>query len=415
VLLAGVPSLRAPFRHPMFRRYFAGQAISQVGDFVFFVALPWQVLVLTGSAADLGGVFSTYFAAQLLLLLAGGVLTDRVSRRTLVVLSDVLQGILVGVVALLAGTGTLGIGHLYVFGALFGAAQAFAMPALSAFLPETVSPTELQAANSVYQGTRTLAFIGGPALGALLIAVGGTTWAFAFDAATFAVSAALLWSARGAPMPPRPGERKPPVLAQVREGWRYVARVPWLWITILLFAIVNAAEAGPRGVVLPAFVALDLGGGATAIGLVLSAMAAGSLLGFFLPNFAPTIRSRGLVAYVGTAIFGLSTALFAFSPNLIGILSLSFIHGVSVAVFSLMWQTAMMEQVREDIRGRVFSLDELGSFVLLPFSFFACGILTVLFGPRVVLLAGGLIVMLCAAAGLLYPPAHTFESPQGRS
>lgn len=392
----------------MFRRYFAGQAISQVGDFVFFVALSWQVLVLTGSAADLGGVYSTYFAAQLILLLAGGVLTDRVSRRTLVVLSDVLQGILVGAVAVLAGTGTLAIGHLYVFGALFGAAQAFAMPALSAFLPETVSPGDLQAANSVYQGTRTLAFIGGPALGALLIALGGTTAPFAFDAISFAVSAALLWSARGSSTP-RTRERKPPVIFQLREGWRYVARIPWLWTTILLFAIVNAAEAGPRNVVLPPFVALDLGGGATAIGLVFSSMAAGSLVGFFLPNFAPRIRYRGLVAYLGVAIVGLSNALVAFAPSLVGILALSFVHGVAIAVFSLMWQTTMMEQVREDIRGRVFSLDELGSFVLLPFSFILCGILTVLYGPRLVLLAGGLIVMLCAAAGLLYPPAHRFE------
>ncbi|HTD80811.1 MAG TPA: MFS transporter [Thermoplasmata archaeon] len=409
-----MPSLRAPFRHPMFRRYFAGQAISQVGDFVFFVALPWQVLVLTGSAAELGGVYSTYFAAQLILLLAGGVLTDRVSRRALVVLSDVLQGILVGIVALLAGTGSLAIGHLYVFGALFGAAQAFAMPALSAFLPETVPKADLQAANSVYQGTRTLAFIGGPALGALLIAIGGTASAFAFDAVSFAVSAALLWSVRGGPSTSGPRERKPPVLVQVREGWRYTARVPWLWITILLFAIVNAAEAGPRGAVLPAFVALDLRGGPTGIGLVLSTMAAGSLLGFFLPNFLPAIRYRGLVAYAATALFGASIALMAFSPNLIGILALGFVHGVAVAVFSLMWQTAMMEQVREDIRGRVFSLDELGSFVLLPFSFFVCGVLAVLFGPRVVLLAGGLIVMLCATAGLLYPPAHTFEAPRNK-
>src|SRR3989442_14173189 len=100
-----MPSLRAPFRHPMFRRYFAGQAISQVGDFVFFVALPWQVLVLTGSAADLGGGYSTYFPAQLILLLAGGVLTDRVSRPTPAVPSDVLQGILRGAFAPPARTG----------------------------------------------------------------------------------------------------------------------------------------------------------------------------------------------------------------------------------------------------------------------------------------------------------------------
>src|SRR3989442_12628587 len=110
-----MPGLRAPFRHPMFRRYFAGQAISQVGDFVFFVALPWQVLVLTGSAADLGGVASTYFAAQLILLLAGGGLTDRVPRRTLAVLSDVPQGSLVGAVAVLAGTGAIAIGPIDFF------------------------------------------------------------------------------------------------------------------------------------------------------------------------------------------------------------------------------------------------------------------------------------------------------------
>src|SRR2546428_13391628 len=105
-------SLRAPFRHPMFRRYFAGQAISQVGDFVFFVALPWQVLVLTGSAADLGGVFSGYFAAQLILLIVGGVLVDRVPRPPLVVLSDGLQGLLVGATALPPGPGPPGIAHL---------------------------------------------------------------------------------------------------------------------------------------------------------------------------------------------------------------------------------------------------------------------------------------------------------------
>src|SRR3989442_167566 len=380
-----MPSLRAPFRHPMFRRYFAGQAISQVGDFVFFVALPWQVLVLTGSAADLGGVASTSFAPRLLLPPAGGLLTARAPRRTLVVLSDVLQGVLVGAVAVFAGTSTITIGHMYVFGALFGAAQAFAMPALGAFLPETVPKADLQAANTLYQGTRTLALIGGPALGALLIALGGTSAAFAFDAISFAVSATLLWSARGGASTPRPRERKPSVLVQAREGWRYTARGPRLGITTLVLAIGNAAEAGPRGVVLPAFVALDLGGGPPAIGLVLSTMAAGSLLGVFLPNFLPPIRHRGLLAYAATALFGVSIALMAFSPNLFGILGLGFLHGLAVAVVSLMWQTAMMEQVREDIRGRGFSLDELGSFALLPFSFFACRGLAVLVGAPIVL------------------------------
>ena len=410
-----MPSLRAPFRHPTFVRYFAGQAISQVGDFVFYVALPWQVLLLTGSAAALGEVFAVFFAAQIAFLLVGGIIVDRFPRRTLVVLSDALQGLLTAAVALLAFTGALGMAHLYVLGGLFGAAQAFAMPALSAFLPETVPARDLQDANSLFQGTRTVANVAGPALGAVLIAFAGTAGAFAFDAATFAVSAVLLATVRRAASAPPPAVPKlrPSMIAQAREGWRYVARVPWLWITILLFALVNAAEAGPRNVVLPTFVAIGLGGGSTAIGLVLSTMALGSLVGYLMPGFLPPIRSRGLVAYAMTALFGASAALWGFAPSFPIILALSFVHGLAVAVFSLMWQTALMEQVREDLRGRVFSLDELGSFVLMPFSLAVSGALAEAYGARIVFVVGGSVVMLCAAAGFFHPPAHVFENPKG--
>src|SRR3970282_339216 len=104
--------------------------------------------------------------------------------------------------------------------------------------------------------------------------------------------------------PPAVPKLRPSMIAQAREGWRYVARVPWLWITILLFALVNAAEAGPRNVVLPTFGAVGLRGGSTAIGLVLSTMALGSLVGYLMPGFLPPIRSRGLVAYAINDLFG---------------------------------------------------------------------------------------------------------------
>jgi len=402
-----VASLLEPLRHPAFARFFAGQAVSQLGDYVFFVTLPWQVLVLGQSAAVLGGVVAAYFVAQLALLLLGGVIVDRFSRRRLVVLSDVLQGILVGLLAALAATGSLSVPALYVFGALFGGAQAFAMPALTAFLPETVPKAELQAANSLHQGTRTVMAILGPALGAVLIAAAGTAGAFAFDAATFAVSASLLATARTAtPAPKR--ERRSPV-ADLKEGWRYVVAIPWLWITILAFAIVNAAEAGPRNVVLPAFVGVQLGGGATAIGLVFSLQAVGTLLGFVLPSALPPIRDRGFVAYGMTALLGVTILLLGFATALWQVLAIMFVHGFAVAVFSLMWATSMMEYVDEDVRGRVFSLDEFGSFALLPGSLVASGVLAVSFGAPLVFLSGGLVVVACAAAGLIHRPARTFR------
>ncbi len=399
--------LLEPLRHPSFRRFFAGQTVSQLGDFVFFVALPWQVLVLTDSIATLGGVFAAYFVAQLALLLVGGVLVDRFPRRRLVVLSDVLQGILVAGLAVLAHTGNLSVLSLYAFGALFGGAQAFAMPALSAFVPETVPASSLQSANSLYQGTRTLMAIGGPALGAVLIATAGTASAFAFDAATFAVSAALLASARTKRATPHRKHRSP--VEDLREGWRYVAAVPWLWITIVLFAIVNAAEAGPRNVVLPAFVAFDLRGGAAAFGFALSAQAVGTLAGFLLPGFLPPVRDRGLVAYAMTAVMGLTILLFGFATALWQGYAIAFVHGFAVAIFSLMWATAMMEHVDEDVRGRAFSLDEFGSFALLPVSMGACGFLAAAFGASTVFVAGGLLVVACAAVGFVHKPARDFR------
>ncbi len=415
-----MPSLREPFRHPTFVRFFAGQATSLLGDYVFILALPWQVLVLTGSGVDLGVVLAVFSASQVAFLLFGGIIVDRVDRRALVVAMDVISGVLTGALAALGLAGVLQVAHLYAFAVLFGVASAVSMPALSAFLPETVPPAAIQSANSLYQGSRTIASIAGPALGAAIIAsaganaVLGTAAAFAFDAGTFLVSAALLATARREGNPRPAPEAKGSMLAQARDGWRYVARVPWLWITVLLFAFVNLAEAGPRNVVLPAYVGVDLGGKEVALGAVLSAAALGSLVGYFAPGFLPPIKRRGLVAYLATAAGGGTLVLWSLTTNLYAIYAVSFLHGLSWSLFGLMWQTALMEQVREDMRGRVFSLDALGSFILLPLSMAGAGALSAAAGPPFVFLVGGLSIVVLAGVGLAYRPAHVFEGPEPR-
>ncbi len=141
-----------PLRHAVFRRFFAGKAISQMGDAVFFVALPWQVLVLTGSTIALGGIFATFTASQIAFLLIGGAIVDRFPRRTIIVLSDVLQGTLAAGLALLVLLGQVAESHIFVLAALFGAAQAFAMPALNAFIPETVAKEAIRGANGLFRG-----------------------------------------------------------------------------------------------------------------------------------------------------------------------------------------------------------------------------------------------------------------------
>lgn len=394
----------------MFVRFFAGQAFSQLGNFVFIVALPWQVILLGGSLTDLGLILTIYSGFQVVFLLLGGIVVDRFPRRTIVVVSDSLQGVLVGAMGVLVYLNLLAMWHMYVIGGLFGLASAFELPALSAFLPETVPAEKVQSANSLYQGTRTLTGVAGPALGAFIITVSGTSSAFMFDMVTFVVSAFLLAAVRTLPSVfTNKREPRGSPLTDVREGFQYVRKVSWLWITILVFTVVNAAEAGPRNVVLPIFVGVDLNGGATGIGLVLSAQAIGLFFGYVAPSLIPKIRRRGFVAYVMTTLMGVSTLLLYFASAVWQIIGLFVIRGIVVAIFSLIWETSLMQLVDEKMRGRVFSLDMFGSFALLPASMAVSGILAAMIGAREVFLLGGVVIIMCGVFGLLYGPANRFE------
>lgn len=396
-----------PLSRPLFRRFFVGQAVSRTGDFVFFVALPWQVVLLGGAENEIGVLMATFFVAQLLLTLLGGVIVDRVSRKRIVVASDVAQCAMVALAAAFAFAGAMSLALLLLFAVAWGAAQAVAFPALGAFLPETVPKEDLQAANSLYQGATLGAAMVGSVLSGLLVATFGIWSAFAFDAVTFAVSAALLGTLPSPPPAPRAQARKS-VRAEVREGWAYVARIPWLWIAIALFAVINAAEASPRNVVLPVLVGVDLGGGVVGVGLVAAAFMGGWLAGSLIPSLRPDFKRPGVVAYKVAGISGLAVLLVGFSNAVWQVAALYFVHGVAFGVFGVIWSTSVAKFVDERIRGRVISIDTLGSFGLIPVSAALVGFAAAAFGASVIFLAGGAVVLACAAVGLVHGPAHHF-------
>lgn len=393
-------------KHRDFRLFYAGQSVSFLGDMMFLLALSWQVLAMGGGAATLGFVSGAYMLSQVALLLLGGVLVDRFRRRTLILVSDAGQGLLVATLALLAWMGLLTFPLLVVFALAFGAFAAVAMPAMGAFLPETVPAHALPSANSVYQGTRAVAQMVGPLLGGLLVAGPGPAAAFGADALTFAFSVAMTLLTRGGP-PPAP--RAWTMGRDVKEGVRYVAGQPWLWMTIVAFALINVMEAGPRNVAMPVFVRGDLGLDAAAYGLVLAASAAGGLAGFLLVGMRPPTTHRGLVGYLATTLGGVLFALVAFVHTLPVLMVLSFLRTGLVAAFSIIWETALGDSVDAEVRGRVISLDMLGSFALLPLAMAGTGALADAIGARWTFGLGGAAWALVGAVGLLVPAAHRFR------
>src|SRR5215218_4888681 len=178
--------------HKDFRWLFLSQAISTTGDRIVLVALALLVTERTGSTTDLGIVIGAQTAALVTFLLIGGVWADRLPRHRIMVSTDLIRAALHALLAILIFADALEIWHLVLIEVCFGAAEAFFRPAYSGLVPQTVPEDLIQEANAANGLTQTLAEFAGPAIATALVLTLGTGAAFAIDAATFAVSAALL-------------------------------------------------------------------------------------------------------------------------------------------------------------------------------------------------------------------------------
>ena len=185
-------NLLRSLRHRPFALLWSGQTASRLGDSLYRLALAWWVLEKTGSAKAMGTVLVFSSIPMLIFLLVGGVVTDRFPRLRIMFISDMLSGIVVTAVTLLAFTGRLEIWHIYIASILFGLVEAFFSPAYIATIPEITPKEMLPSANSLTSLSQPLTSILGPALAASIIALGGTSTAFGLDALSFFISAACV-------------------------------------------------------------------------------------------------------------------------------------------------------------------------------------------------------------------------------
>jgi DHA3 family macrolide efflux protein-like MFS transporter len=221
-----LPLLRALRGRP-FALLWSGQTISVIGDRIFQVALAWWVLEETGSAVAMGAVFIFTTIPMLLFLLIGGVFVDRFPRLWLMLISDVTRGLTMGLMALLAFSGTLEIWHVYVFSLVSGFVEAFFSPAYRSALPELTPAEDLPSANSLTSLSRQLSSVLGPAAGAAIVMLGGTPLSFALDGASFFISAFCLVPILKLATSPRREETSESIFANLREGLRAVMASPW--------------------------------------------------------------------------------------------------------------------------------------------------------------------------------------------
>lgn len=400
--------LRA-LRHRPFALVWTGQTISRLGDSLFRIALAWWVLEETGSAEAMGTVLTIAFAPMLIFLLLGGVMVDRLPRLRVMFAADVLNGLVVGVVAYLAAIDQLQLFHIYLASAMLGFSEAFFYPAYSASIPQLVPPDVLPSANSLTSMSWQVASILGPGLGAAIVGLAGVPTAFALDSASFLISAVFLTPLLRWLAAPGTGEARSSGLAELRQGLQLVLSTPWLWISIAVFAFINVTDAGPRNVALPFLIHDKLGLQVDALGLVSGIAAAGSLLSAIYLGRKQRLRRRGLLAYGATMLGGAMLVLYGLVPTLPLLALAGLVYGASLSVMGLVWTNTLQELVPLASLGRVSSIDALGSFVLMPVGFYLAGRLTDGFGPSFAFILGGTATILLCLLALTQPSIRRLD------
>ena len=384
----------------------AARTVSVLGNGFARVALAFAVLALPGAGPGrLSLVLACQAVPQLVLILVGGVIADRMSRARLMALADVLGAGAYTGLAVLVLSGHAPVLAMCLLAVAAGTATAMFAPAMEGIVPLVVSADRLQRANGLLRVGTNSALLLGLSLSGVTVALVGPGWALALNAASFALSAAL--TAR-LPVPARP-PRKTSGWADLRDGWREFASRQWLWVVVAQWSIVVAALNANVGVLGPLTADRYLGG-ARAWSLIVAAQALGTIAGAGLASRV-RVRRPILVAVLATFPTAAPVALLAVRAPVWLIAVAMFTAGVSSDVFGVLWSTTIHREIPEESLSRVSSYDYFGSLSFAPLGLLIAGPLASAVGLGHALAGCAGLVVLSTGAALLAPGVRRLTAP----
>jgi len=407
MLLASASGFRLlrPLRERRFALLWSGLTISLLGDGLYTVAIAWTAYQLSGVPTALTLVGLAAAIPQLVVVLLGGVLSDRFERRRVMLAADSLRALVVALVGALAIAHVLRLWELVALVGMYGIGTAMFAPAITALVPELVPQQHLLEANALNQISRPvmLRFVG-PAVGGVLIAKTGVGWAFVADAASFLASLAALVAIgrRGAPTLAR--RVRSSVLRDVGEGLAFARAQPWLLGTLVGTSVAMFFFYGPVYVLLPFVVKHVLGGSAGDLGLVFAAGGIGAIV------VSLTLGGRGLprrpltVMYLAWMVMALQLVGYATAGSIWEVVVASFGGTALLVCGQILWSTMLQRRVPLRLLGRVASLDSLLSYALVPLSYAVTAPVEAAIGVRATLIGAGLASSATLALTLLFFP-----------
>jgi MFS family permease len=394
----GLGEALTPLGERRFRLLWLGRVSSAVGDAIVPVALVFAVLSIDRSPTAIGVVLGAMMIARVGFTLAGGVLADRLSRRTVMLACDLVRSALQAFTAAMLLTGHMTLALFVGVSAVFGMASAFFGPASDGLVPQTISAQNLQPANALLGMSRNTLNVFGPVLSGLLISAAGPGWVFAIDAVSFAASAFFLVQL-DVDSPVRAARTS--FVAELRDGLDEVRSRAWVRAPLVGFAITNICFAA--FIVLGPVVFLDhFSSPKLSWGIVSACGSFGAIVGALASvKLAP--RHPLYAGFAACTLIAVPIAVLA-GPLPRPAICVAWALGMgAVALSNTWWETALQRLIPEHVYSRVRSYDILVSFVFMPAGMIAFGPIAGALGREWTLLGAAAVVAVTNVCVALAP------------
>lgn len=414
-------SLRAlrPFAHREFRVLISALSISIFGSGMWAVAMVYEVIHLGGGPLELSLVATAASIGLVGFVLAGGIAADRFPQRLLIIAVEGANLAVIATITALAMFNVIELWHLAVGAFVIGVGQAFFFPAYSAMLPRILPADDLLAANGLEGTVRpVLQQAAGPAIAGILVAVLSPAHAVAGVAVCHLLAFGMVnLLSRQAPLAPGRGDAGPDaaatgkssLLKDLREGFSYTIRTPWLLWTLIWACLSVLFLIGPIEVLLPFVVRDQLGGDSRTFGFLLAVMGVGSAAAALATATVRLPRRYLTVMVVTWGLGSLPVAAIGFMDNFWVLGAAMLIFGATEGVGMVIWGTLLQRRVPRHLLGRISSLDFFVSLALMPVSMALAGPMAEVVPIWLIFFVAGLVCPIMAFVALFAARMMTDE------
>jgi MFS family permease len=370
-----------------YRLFFSGQSVSLIGTWMQRIAMPWLVYHMTGSALLLGIVSFAGQIPSFLLSPIAGVLTDRLSRYRVLLVSQILSMIQAFVLAALSLSGTIQIWQIILLSVILGCINAFDVPSRHSFVIDMLEKKEdlgnAIALNSLmFNGARLI----GPSIAGLILASAGEGVCFLLNAISFIFVVASLLMMKLKNREVRHSDSI--LLKDLREGLKYTFGFPPIKHLILLLGTVSLMGMS-YSVLMPVFAKEILHGGSHTYGFLMGAAGFGALLGALFLASRKTVLMLGRIVPAAALLFGTGLIILSFSTSFFLSLFLMIFIGLGMMMQAASSNTILQTITDDYMRGRVMSFYTMAVMGTAPFGSLFAGAMAKVIGTPWTMFAGG--------------------------